>query len=344
MAISKKTKLAIVAALLIVTAVGLVGLSRPESSASTQSTDDAYVEADFTLVAPRVGGTIDGVLVRENQKVKKGQLLATIDNRDFVVAVKAANAAVAGARAAIISLKSHLAQQKSVIRQAQAAVAAADAALKLARDNRKRYHNLAKDGSGTVQAMQQSEEQLGVQLANQEKSAAGLQAAKQQVAILKADLEKAWAALAQAQAQQDAADLKLSYTRITAPINGTVGKKSVRTGAFVNVGQPLLAIVPLDAVYITANYRETQLARVRPGQAVDIAVDALPGKTLRGTVESLGPASGASYSAVAPHNATGNFTKIVQRLPIRIRVNPGQSMSEKLRVGMSVTPRIHVAN
>ena len=342
MAISKKTKLAIVAALLIVTAVGLVGLSRPESSASTQSTDDAYIEADFTLVAPRVGGTIDDVLVRENQKVKKGQLLATIDNRDFVVAVKAANAAVSGARAQIVSLKSHLAQQQSVIRQAQAAALAADAALTLARDNQKRYRSLAKDGSGTVQAMQQAEEQLRIQLANQEKSTAGVQAAQQQVAVLKADLEKAWAALAQAQAAQDAADLKLSYTRITAPINGTVGKKSVRTGAFVNVGQPLLAIVPLDAVYVTADYRETQLARVRPGQAVDITVDALPGEDLKGTVESLGPASGVSYSAVAPHNATGNFTKIVQRLPVRIRVNPGQAMAAKLRVGMSVTPKIHV--
>lgn len=342
MAISKKTKLAIVAALLIVTAVGLVGLSRPESSASTQSTDDAYIEADFTLVAPRVGGTIDDVLVRENQKVKKGQLLATIDNRDFVVAVKAANAAVSGARAQIVSLKSHLAQQQSVIRQAQAAASAADAALTLARDNQKRYRSLAKDGSGTVQAMQQAEEQLRIQLANQEKSTAGVQAAQQQVAVLKADLEKAWAALAQAQAAQDAADLKLSYTRITAPINGTVGKKSVRTGAFVNVGQPLLAIVPLDAVYVTADYRETQLARVRPGQAVDITVDALPGEDLKGTVESLGPASGVSYSAVAPHNATGNFTKIVQRLPVRIRVNPGQAMAAKLRVGMSVTPKIHV--
>ncbi|HET7223763.1 MAG TPA: HlyD family secretion protein [Rhodanobacteraceae bacterium] len=342
MAISKKTKLAIVAALLIVTAVGLVGLSRPESSASTQSTDDAYIEADFTLVAPRVGGTIDDVLVRENQKVKKGQLLATIDNRDFVVAVKAANAAVSGARAQIVSLKSHLAQQQSVIRQAQAAALAADAALTLARDNQKRYRSLAKDGSGTVQAMQQAEEQLRIQLANQEKSTAGVQAAQQQVAVLKADLEKAWAALAQAQAAQDAADLKLSYTRITAPINGTVGKKSVRTGAFVNVGQPLLAIVPLDAVYVTADYRETQLARVRPGQAVDIIVDALPGEDLKGTVESLGPASGVSYSAVAPHNATGNFTKIVQRLPVRIRVNPGQAMAAKLRVGMSVTPKIHV--
>lgn len=342
MAISKKTKLASAAALLIVAAIGLVGLSRPESSASTQSTNDAYVEADFTLVSSRVAGTIDDVLVNENQHVKKGQLLATIDDRDFVVAVKAANAAVAGARANILSLKSHLDQQQSVIRQAQAAAVAADAALRLARDNQKRYRNLAKDGSGTVQAMQQAQEQLKIQLADKEKSTAGVEAARQQVAILKADLDKAWAALAQAKAAQDAADLRLSYTRITAPISGTVGKKSVRTGGFVNVGNPLLAIVPLDAVYITADYRETQLARVRPGQAVDITVDALPGNTLKGTVESLGPASGVSYSAVAPHNATGNFTKIVQRLPVRIRVDPGQAMASRLRVGMSVTPKIHV--
>jgi membrane fusion protein (multidrug efflux system) len=342
MAISKKTKLASAAALLIVAAVGLVGLSRPESSASTQSTDDAYVEADFTLVSPRVAGTIDDVLVGENQHVRKGQLLATIDDRDFVVAVKAANAAVEGARANILSLKSHLDQQQSVIRQAQAAAAAADAALRLARDNQKRYRNLAKDGSGTVQAMQQAQEQLKIQQADKEKSTAGVEAAEQQVAILKADLDKAWAALAQAKAAQDAADLRLSYTRITAPISGTVGKKSVRTGAFVNVGNPLLAIVPLDAIYITADYRETQLARVRPGQAVDITVDALPGNTLEGTVDSLGPASGVSYSAVAPHNATGNFTKIVQRLPVRIHVNPGQAMASRLRVGMSVTPKIRI--
>jgi len=342
MAISKKTKLLSAAALFIVTAIGLVGLDRPESSASTQSTDDAYVQADFTFVSPRVAGTIDDVLVQQNQHVKKGQLLATIDDRDFVVAARAANAAVAGARANILSLKSHLVQQQSVIRQAQAAAVAAEAALKLARDNQKRYRNLAKDGSGTVQAMQQAQEQLRIELANKEKSTAGVQAAKQQVAILKADLEKSWAALAEAKAAQDAADLRLSYTRITAPISGTVGKKSVRTGAFVNVGTPLLAIVPLDAIYITAHYRETQLARVRPGEPVDITVDALPGKTLKGTVESLGPASGVSYSAVAPHNATGNFTKIVQRLPVRIRVNPGQAMAARLRVGMSVTPNIRL--
>jgi membrane fusion protein (multidrug efflux system) len=162
------------------------------------------------------------------------------------------------------------------------------------------------------------------------------------VDVLKADLEKAAATLAHAEATQAIAELKLSYTRITAPISGTIGQKSLRVGAFVNAGSPLLAIVPLDAVYITANFRETQLARVAVGQIVEIDVDALPGEALRGTVQSLGPASGVSYSAIAPHNATGNFTKIVQRLPVRIRINPDQPGATKLRVGMSVTPRIRV--
>ena len=183
---------------------------------------------------------------------------------------------------------------------------------------------------------------MSIQLAGREKNQAGLLAARQKVDILKADLDKARAALAHAQAAQATAELKLSYTRITAPIGGTVGQKSVRIGTFVNAGKPLLAIVPLDTVYIAANFRETQLARVQTGQAVDIEVDALSGEVLKGAVKSLGPASGVSYSAVAPHNASGNFTKIVQRLPVRIRIDPGQPAAAKLRVGMSVTPTIHI--
>jgi len=342
MALPKKAKLISAVLLLAVAIGGVLYLNRPESGAATQSTDDAYVQADFTTLAPQVSGTVDRVLVEDNQPVKKGQLLVAIDDRDFVVAVNAAKAQVASAQAGIGSLEAHLTQQESAIRQAHAAVAADDAALKLARVNQARYRNLASDGSGTVQARQQAEAQLSIQLARGEKSQAGLQAARQQVDVLKADLEKARAALAQAQAAQAAAELKLSYTRISAPIDGMVGQKSVRIGAFVNTGNPLLAIVPLDAVYITANFRETQLARVQPGQAVDIEVDALPGEALKGTVESLGPASGASYSAVAPHNATGNFTKIVQRLPVRIRMNPDQPAAAKLRVGMSVTAKIRV--
>ncbi|MDU9030746.1 HlyD family secretion protein [Pseudomonas mediterranea] len=341
MALPKKARIS-AALLLTVVACSVFYLNRSESSASTQSTDDAYVHADFTTVAPQVSGTVETVLVEDNQPVKKGDLLAVIDDRDFVATVNVAKAQVASAQAGIANLEARLIQQQTVIRQAQAAVAADDAALKLAKVNHTRYRNLAADGSGTVQARQQAEAQLSVQQAGLEKSQAALQAARQQVDILKADLEQARATLAHAQAAQAIAELKLSYTRITAPINGTIGEKSVRVGAFVNAGKPLLAIVPLDAVYITANFRETQLARVQTGQAVDIEVDALPGETLTGTVQSLGPASGVSYSAIAPHNATGNFTKIVQRLPVRIRLDPDQPATAKLRVGMSVTPHIRI--
>jgi membrane fusion protein (multidrug efflux system) len=342
MAMPKKAKITS-ALLLLAVAVGcVIYLNRPESSASTQSTDDAYVHADFTLVAPQVSGVVGKVLVEENQPVKAGDLLATIDDRDFVIAVDAARAQVASANASVASLEARLAQQQNAIRQAQAAVAMDEAELALARANHQRYRNLAADGSGTVQAMQQAESQLNIRLASREKNCAGLQAARQQTDILKADLEKAKAALSQAQAAKAAAELKLSYTQIKAPINGVIGQKSVRVGAFVNAGKPLLAVVPLDAVYITANFRETQLARVQPGQLVSIQVDALPGIALKGAVESLGPASGVSYSPVAPHNATGNFTKIVQRLPVRIRIDPDQPGAANLRVGMSVTPKIHI--
>lgn len=330
------------AVMLLVVAVGcVIYLNRPESRASTQSTNDAYVQADFTFVAPQVSGVISNVLVEENQPVKAGDLLATIDDRDFVVAVDATKAQVAAAEATVEGLIARVAQQETAIRQAQAAVAVVDAEVKLAAANQKRYRNLAADGSGSVQAKQQAEAQLSIRLASREKNRAGVQAARQQTDILKADLEKAKAALAQAEVAQAAAELKLSYTQITAPIGGVIGQKSVRVGAFVNAGKPLLAVIPLDAVYITANFRETQLARVRAGQSAEIKVDALPGTVLKGTVESLGPASGVSYSAIAPHNATGNFTKITQRLPVRIRIEPDQPGSKNLRVGMSVTPKIH---
>jgi len=341
MALPKKAQI-VSAVLLAVAVAGVVYFNRPESSASIQSTDDAYVHADFTTVAPQVSGTVETVLIEDNQRVEKGDLLATLDDRDFVAALNAAKAEVASARASIASLQAHLSRQQTAIGQAQAAVAADEAALKLASANQARYRNLANDGSGTVQARQQAEAQLSIQQARRDRSEAGLQAARQQVDVLKADLEKAGATLAHAQATQAIAELKLSYTRITAPISGTIGQRSVRIGAFVTTGKPLLAIVPLDAVYITANFRETQLARVETGQAVDIKVDALPGESLAGTVQSLGPASGVSYSAIAPHNATGNFTKIVQRLPVRIRIDPHQPAAAKLRVGMSVTPHIRI--
>ena len=338
----KRPKLIAAATVSIVVLAAAVRVNQPESNASTQTTEDAYVQADFTTISAEVSGTIARVFVVEHQRVAQGDLLATIDDRSFAIAVDAAKSQIARAEADFSSLVARLRQQDTAIRQARAAIAADDAGLELARSNEARYRNLAADGAGSVQQLQQAESQLRIQRAARNRSEAGLEAARQQVAVLEAELERSRATLAQARSALAAAELDLSRTRITAPISGTIGQHSVRVGAFVSAGKPLLVIVPLDAVYVTANFRETQLARVEPGQTVELVVDALPGNTLKGFVQSLGPASGIAYAAIAPRNASGNFTKIVQRLPVRIRIEPGQPDAARLRVGMSVTPTIRV--
>lgn len=339
-----KTGKTAVGALLAVTAVAaLFYINRPESASDLQSTDYAYVRADFTQVAPQVSGRVAEVLVEDNQRVEPGQLLAVIDDRDFAIALEHARARVSSAQAVIDSLDAQIARQENEIERAQATVTADSASLRLARADLARYRNLAADGAGTVQALQRAQAQATIHGANLEKDRAAHQAALRQLDILRAELRKARAALAQTKAEEAAAELNLSYTRITAPIAGTVGQRALRVGAFIATGKPVAAIVPLDAVYIEANYRETQLARVRPGQPVKIRVDALPGVTLRGTVDSLAPASNASYAPLGPQNATGNFTKIVQRLTARIRLDADQPQAARLRVGMSVEPEIDVS-
>lgn len=342
MALPKVVKLTVAATILAVVAGSIIYLNKPESQSATQTTDDAYVQADFTFVAPQVSGTVDQVLIKDNQRVQKGDLIATIDNRDFVVALDSAKAQANSAKASVASLQAKLTYQDSLVQQAQAAVEADTASLKLAQLNLKRYTNLATDGSGTVQAREEAQAKLAIQKANLHKNQAGLAAAKQQIKILRADIEKAKAVLVQAKARVVDAELKLSYTQITAPIDGIVGQKSVRVGAYVNPGSPLLVVVPLDKVFVSANYCETQLANVKVGQEVEIKVDALPGQILRGYVDSLSPASGVSYSAIGAHNATGNFTKIVQRLPVKISLDANQPALKQLRVGMSVVPSISI--
>ncbi|WP_409290076.1 HlyD family secretion protein [Pseudomonas sp. KCJK8927] len=333
-----KASCVIIAGVLI--AVLLTYLNRHESDGSKQKTDDAYVQADFTVLAARVSGNIEKVLVEENQKVSAGQTLATIDDRDFLVALNSARARAESAESGVVSLRTKLLKQETLIKQARAVVISEKARLKLATANQIRYKNLASDGSGTVQAKEHADAQRVIQYARTTKSTAALQAAVLEIDIIKADLQKAEADSAQARAAVAMAELNYSYTKIVAPFKGTIGKKSVRVGAFAAVGEPLLAVVPLDAMYVTANYRETQLAHVKEGQEVNIEVDALPGVVLKGYVESLGPATGVSYSTIAPHNATGNFTKIVQRIPVRIAIRPNQSSVGSLRVGMSVQPTI----
>lgn len=344
MALNKTSKTVAAVVALTLAGVAVYLLNRPESAASSQSTDDAYIKADITAVAPQVAGLVIGVLVDENQTVKAGQPLVRIDDRDYVLAVSSARAALASAQATAQAAQAQTVVQESVIRQAQSALQADSANVQLARAEASRYVKLAADGSGTVQARQQAQARLKVQEAAQSKDAALLQAETERITIQRADLARSQAAVEHAQAVLDRAQLDLQRTQIVAPVDGTVGQKRVRAGNFVKVGEELVTVVPLKDIYIVANFRETQLAHMRAGQAVTLTVDALPGMEFKGHVQSLGPASGVSYSAIAPHNATGNFTKIVQRLPVRIALEPDQDQGELLRVGMSVQPTVAVAS
>jgi membrane fusion protein (multidrug efflux system) len=314
--------------------------NRPESAASRQSTDDAYVQADFTNVASRVAGVVETVAVEENQTVRQGDTLAILDDRDLRIAVQNGEAAIAVDEANIKTLQAQIKRQSALIAEAQAAIEADDASLVFAKKNENRLRQLMATNAASAQSLDEAVSRLSTAVASRNGHIAAHDAAKRQLDILNSQLEAARAALDQAHAGLADANLKLSYTRIVAPISGTVGHKPVRTGAYITVGTTLLSIVPLDKLYVRANLREAQLARVRPGQLVRIAIDALPSHTFTGSVESLGPASGVSYSAIAPQNATGNFTKVVQRLPIRIRIDPDQAGIDALRVGMSAVPEI----
>jgi membrane fusion protein, multidrug efflux system len=300
-----------------------------------QSTDNAYVQADFTTVAPKVSGYISDVAVQDNETVKAGQLLARIDDRDFRVALDQARADVETANASLHNLDAQIAQQRSVIDQERADIAAAEASLTFATADNVRYDNLMKTGYGTIQRAQQAETALRERTASLARSRAGLLIAERKIDVLTSERAKAVAQRDRTWASEHQADLNLSYTTIAAPVDGTIGARALRVGQYVTAGTPLMAVVPLQAVYIVANYKETQLTDVRPGQPVEIEVDSFPGKTLKGHVDSLSPASGLEFALLPPDNATGNFTKIVQRVPVRIAIDD-QQLAGLLRPGMSV--------
>ena len=305
-----------------------------------ESTDDAYVKADSTIVAPKVSGIIAQVLVGDNEKVVAGQLLARIDDRDFQTALNQAHADVAASDAAIRNLDAQIALQQPVIAQGTADVAAAEANLKFAQEEQSRYEDLMKTGSGTVQRAQQTDAALREKTAQVQRGKSGLLAAERKIDVLTTERAKAVAQLQHARAVEDQAALNLSYTNITAPVEGTVGARSLRVGQFVQAGTQLMAVVPLDAVYVVANFKETQLTHVRDGQPVEVTIDSFHGRRLRGHVDSLSPASGLEFALLPPDNATGNFTKIVQRVPVKI-VLDDQSLKGLLRPGMSAEPTVN---
>jgi membrane fusion protein (multidrug efflux system) len=302
------------------------------------STDDAYVKADTTTIAPKVSGYLREVLVGDNEQVKAGEVLARIDERDFVVALDQARADVAAAQALIASKRAQLDVQQAVIEAAKATVEVDTAAQTFALQENKRYTDLAASGYGSVQNAQAAQSRNAGAQAAILRDTAQVASAIRQVDLLKAEVAQAEAAAARAVAQQRQAELNLGYTTIIAPIDGVVGNRTLRVGQFVQAGTQLMSLVPASGAYIIANYKETQLTTVHEGQSVAIAVDMFPGKVVRGHVDSLAPASGQEFALLPPDNATGNFTKVVQRIPVKIALDGGAQI--ELRPGMSVIPTI----
>ena len=305
------------------------------------TTDDAYVDAHSALIAPKVSGYISEVPVDDNQRVKTGDVIARIEPRDYQTALDQARANVAAAQSSIDTLNEQIPQQQLAVQQAQQTVASDQAALVFSQQEFQRYAALAQTGYGTVQKAQQTQADIRQKQAALDRDTAGIASAKKQIAVLRAQLVQAQASLAQQQANAHQAELNLGYTTIIAPFDGTVGARTVQVGQYVQPGTQLMALVPMHAVYITANYMETQLTDVRPGQPVTVNIDTFPGVVVHGHVSSLSPASGQQFALLPPDNATGNFTKIVQRIPVKIELDRNDPLAGELRPGMSVEPTIN---
>jgi membrane fusion protein (multidrug efflux system) len=324
----------VVGCLLLVAVVG--GLAYWLSVRNYESTDDAFVAARSFSVAPKVGGYVTEVPVTDNQHVNAGDLLAKIDPRDYAIAIDQAKAQVAVSQANIDNIQAQIDSQQEQIKQAQAQVEQAKAQLQFAQEEEARAKDLVEKGAGTVQREQQTRSDLQSQQANITRSNAALVAAQLGIKTLQAQLESARASLQQAQAQLDQANLNLQYTNVTAAQSGRVAKLSGAVGTFVAAGQSLMMFVP-DEIWVVANYKETQLRDMRPGQPVEFTIDAYPGRKLTGHVASVQPGSGTAFSLLPAENATGNYVKVVQRVPVKIIVDNWPA-DLAIGPGMSVVP------
>lgn len=318
-------------------ALAWYGWSWWEAGRFVQSTDDAYVGGDITPVSPRIAGFIAELAVTDNQRVKAGDLLVKLDDRDERAALARAAATVAAQEAALANLAATRNLQEAMIAQAAAEIAATEAEVARARDDAARYRTLTRDQIASVQRFQQADADYKKALAADRRSRAALDAARRRLDVIDTQRQEARAALDEAIAARDIARLNLGYTEIRAPIDGVVGNRTARLGAYVTAGTQLLSLVPADGLWIDANFKENQIGGLRPGQKVSIAADVLPGARFDGVVASLAPATGAQFSIIPPENATGNFTRIVQRVPVRIRLSGAAARLGKLRPGLSVT-------
>jgi membrane fusion protein (multidrug efflux system) len=305
-----------------------------------ESTDDAYIGGEITVIAPNVAGRIVQVAVTDNQAVRAGDLLVKLDDRDYRAALARAEAAVAGRQATLANLDATRRLQEALIAEAQAGIAAAAAETARSRDDQIRYHALSQAAVASVQSSQKADASFKEAAAAGTKARAALDAAQRQLEVIDTEKEQARAALAGAIAERDQAMLNLGNTELRAPIDGTIGNRSARLGAYAAIGAELIALVPARGLWVDANFKESQLGRMRPGEIATITADILPGVRFGGHVASLAPATGAQFSVLPPENATGNFTKIVQRVPVRILLDGDASVLGRLRPGLSVTAAV----
>jgi membrane fusion protein (multidrug efflux system) len=305
-----------------------------------ESTDDAYVGGDVTVIAPKVAGIIADVAVTDNQSVHAGDLLVKLDDRDYRAALAKAQAAVAGQQATLANLEANLRLQEAVIAEAKAELVATAADIARSKYDVDRYRALARDQFASAQRFQQADADYQKALAADQKSRAALEAAQRQLDVIETQKQQTSAGLAGAIADRDAAQLNLGYTELRAPIDGIIGNRSARNGAYATIGAQLIALVPAHGLWVDANFKENQLARMHPGLPVTIAADVLPGEAFHGHIASLAPATGAVFSVLPPENATGNFTKIVQRVPVRVLLDGNAATLGRLRPGLSVTAAV----
>lgn len=305
-----------------------------------QTTDNAYVEAEIVHIAPKVEGYVAQVAVEDNQAVRQGDLLLKLDDSDYRAKLAEAQALLESRRGMAQSLLESLKGQQLSIQEAQAGLESAKADAERAEKDRKRYADLAQAKWVSTQKLESVVASAAQARASVAEKQAKVGATMQQLSVLRAQMDAIGGNIRQAEAQVEEAKLALSYTEVRAPRDGVIGNRSARVGQYVRPGSTLMALVPLDDVYVVANYKETQLTRVQPGQPVTLKVDAFPDVAIRGRVESLAPASGSRFSLLPPENATGNFTKIVQRMPVKIALEQPLPEGVRLAPGMSVIATI----
>ncbi len=319
---------------------GWLGLNWWQVGRFEVSTDDAYVAADTSVLAAKVGGYVKSVDVTANQSVKAGDVIARIDDGDYVLALQAAQNKIATQEATLARFDQQEKASLAAVDQAKAQLLASQADLQRTQSEFDRQDKLAKSDFASRSTLDNAVADRDKASASVAAETAAVASAEAQVAVLQAQRLEAAHVLDELKTTRDQAQRDLDFTVIRAPIDGVVGNRAVQVGQLVQTGTRLAAVVPIDGVYVDANFKETQLGRLMPGQSVHIYVDAYPDENITGTVASVSPASGSVFSLLPPENATGNFTKIVQRIPVRIVIDPSILAKHELRPGMSVTATV----